>query len=97
MKQKLYLASQKVDVMFVSNESKNLNKEALHFLAEEAKNRVSDRLIVLEITDLKDIPESWDGALLWGIDDEEITPREFLAKIDAEYSEYLRLKAKFER
>lgn len=95
---KLYIASQNINVMFVCDDStKNLQTEARHFLHEEERNGVPGRLVIKEVVDLKDIPEDWVNCFLWGFDDDEVTPANFLAQKDAEYAEYMRLKAKFER
>jgi hypothetical protein len=92
---KLYLASETITAMFVSDEKTKM-EDAKEFLAEERKNVFKDAIVLREITSSQEIPKEWnEGALIWGIDD-EITAAVWLHDRGPEYLEYLRLKAKFE-
>ena len=93
MKTKMYLATKKVDVMFLLEPEENLEKEAKYFLNLEEKNVVPGRITIKEITSIDDVPADWRDSNLWGTGS-DITPLEFLQ--DPEYAEYLRLKEKFE-
>ena len=99
---KIYFAQKTIDVVFVSDsKDHHLSSEAERFIVEESRNRVPNRLLIREVKSKNDIPEDWLGSLIYGTDDgEDINTVEALHKLvfskDAEYKEYLRLKAKFE-
>jgi hypothetical protein len=98
---KLYYARQVTDVMFVSDkEGRALKKEADSFIQEETHNVVNGRLVINEVTMASEVPDSWRDAIVWGQDDDELNPIQYLKQIakknDPEYKEYIRLKKKFD-
>lgn len=96
---KLYLASR--DVMFISSHSNpgDIENDAHCFLKEEISN-CREHYEVKQICDIKDVPEKWQEAFVWGCN-EDLTPIDFLVrgdiKNDPDYKTYLRLKEKFEK
>lgn len=93
---RLYVATQKYEVVFVSSSGHGLKHKAEEFIEEQNKT-FQPSIEVQEITCKEEIPEDWreDYTLIWG-SDEEMNAEQFLeSKKTSEYQEYLRLKAKF--
>ena len=91
---KLYYAT--LDVMFVSDEMPT-DKTTSSFLMEKLDCYYPS---ATEITCIDQVPNVWKNALLWGTP-HDITVEQFLTaqrkENDPEYTDYLRLKAKFEK
>lgn len=103
-KDKLYYATMVCNVCFVSDQKDgNLKSHARMVMGNEFDN-ATNKLALIEVKTLKDIPSVWHNLLPWDLPGEDYSVKEIIANPnllsqtnDPEYNTYLKLKEKFEK